>query len=91
MKWTLVLAILALTGCASSKPQISDFNGDSVKIKVYCGMAYECTRPRPEDLAHAEQMCATRGRKAQFASSINKPEMSGTVSVDAYEHLYICV
>lgn len=85
----LLAAIIA--GCASSQPQVSDFNGDTVRIKVYCGMAYECAKPRPEDLAQAQQICGTRSRTAQFASSVNKPEMSGSVAVDAYEHLYICV
>jgi hypothetical protein len=92
MGWIYIAgAALLIAGCASSKPQIAEFNGDSVKVKVYCGLAYDCTRPRPEDLAQAEQTCATRGRKAQFASSVNRAEYSGTVAVDTYEHLYICV
>lgn len=91
IRLSIALLSVTLVGCASSKPQISEFNGDSVKIKVYCGMAYECAKPRAEDLAQAEQTCAARGRKAQFASSINKVEMSGGIAVDTYEHLYLCV
>ena len=91
---TRLLALAAaalLTACASSTPQVSDFNGDSVRVKVYCGLAYDCTRPRAEDQAQAEQTCATRGRKAQYASSVNRMEPVGGTSVDTYEHLYICV
>jgi len=86
-----LFAAAALAGCASSVPQVADFNGDTVRVKVYCGLKYECTKPRPEDQAQAEKICALRGRKAQYASSVNKPEFQGGVSVDAYEHLYICV
>lgn len=84
-------AMVALAGCASSVPQVAEFNGDSVKVKVYCGVAMECTKPRPEDLAQANQTCATRGRKAQFASTAFREESGGSYSVSVADHLFICV
>lgn len=82
---------LALAGCASSAPMTSDFNGDSVKIKVACGLAYECQKPRPEDQAEANRICATRGRTAEFASTAPANVMSANgVMMENYEHLYIC-
>ncbi len=87
----LALSILALAGCASSVPQVAEFNGDSVKIKVYCGIAMECAKPRPEDLAQAQQTCASRQRTAQFASTSFRDETSGTYSVQLADHLYLCV
>jgi hypothetical protein len=87
----LALSILALAGCASSTPQVAEFNGDSVKVKVYCGLAMECTKPRPEDLAQAQQTYATRGRKAQFASTTFRDETSASYSVQVADHLFLCV
>lgn len=88
----LIVCALILTGCASSQPMVSDFNGDSVRVKVACGLDYACTKPRPEDLAQAEQMCASRSRKAQYASTASANVMSATgVMMENYEHLYVCV
>ena len=91
MRFVVPCLALALAACASSSPKVSDFNGDSVKVKVSCGMAYDCAKPRPEDEAEAQKTCALRGRKAQFASSINKPDYINGIMVDGYEHLYLCV
>lgn len=92
MAW-IYIAVLALLvgGCASSVPQVAEFNGDSVKVKVYCGVAMECTKPRPEDLAQANQTCATRNRKAQFASTTFREEAGGSYSVSVADHLFLCV
>jgi hypothetical protein len=88
----LIFSALAIAGCAtSSPPRVSGFNGDSVNVTVYCGMAFECSKPRPEDLAQAEKTCATRGRKAQFASTAFRDEVSGTIVTTAADHLYLCV
>lgn len=90
---SLAVAALALGGCASSKPMVSDFNGDTVKIRVACGMAYDCARPRPEDQAEATKICGTKGKAARFTSSLPAaPTYIGNgVAVDNWEHLYLCV
>lgn len=88
----LIPLALALAGCASSGPITSDFNGDSVKIKVACGLNYACQKPRPEDQAAADRLCSTRGRKAEYASTAPANVMSANgVMMENYEHLYICV
>jgi hypothetical protein len=92
MKRTCIaLLTVALAGCASSVPQVAEFNGDSVKVKVYCGVAMECTKPRPEDVAQANQTCATRQRTAQFASTTFREESGGSYSVSVADHLFLCV
>lgn len=92
MKRIIALAAVVLAGCATkTPPRVSDFNGDSVKVSVYCGMMYECAKPRPEDDAEAQKTCATRQRKAQFSSTSFKTETLGTVTANVAEHLYICV
>ena len=88
----LIPLALALAGCASSGPITSDFNGDSVKSKVACGLNYACQKPRPEDQAAADRLCSTRGRKAEYASTAPANVMSANgVMMENYEHLYICV
>jgi len=87
----LTLSILALAGCAASQPSILEFNGDSVKITVRCGMGADCYKPRVEDLAQADQTCGTRGRKAQFASTAMRTERAGDIDFAVADHLYICV
>lgn len=88
----LSLAALALTACASSAPMTSDFNGDSVTVKVACGLAYECQKPRAEDLAEANRICGTRGRRAEYASTAPANVVSSQgITMENYEHLYICV
>lgn len=93
MRKFCVVASLLLMGCASSKPMVSDFNGDSVKVRVACGLAYECMKPRPEDQAEADRICGTRGRKAQFASTVpgNTTNLATGVTMENYDHLYLCV
>ena len=86
----VIAAALLLAGCASSKPKVAEFNGDSVRLEVTCGLKFDCTKPRAKDQAKADKICATRGRKAQYTSTIDKPEPPGSVFF-AYEHLYICV
>lgn len=89
----LALAALALAGCASSKPMVADFNGDTVKIRVACGLAYDCVKPRPEDEAEARKICATKGKAARFTSSLPAAAtyLGNGVAVENYEHLYLCV
>ncbi len=92
MRKICVIASLLLMGCAtSSPPRVSDFNGDSVKVSVYCGIAMECAKPRPEDNAQAEKTCATRGREAQYSSTTFRTEATGNLATDVAQHLYICV
>lgn len=71
---------------------VSDFNGASVKVKVACGLNYECQKPRPQDAAEAARICGTKGKKAEYASTAPANVMSSTgVMMENYEHLYICV
>jgi hypothetical protein len=93
MRKICALATLFLMGCASSSPMVSDFNGDSVKVRVACGLAYECARPRPEDNAEAQRICGTKGKKAEFASTApaNLHNAATGVTMENYEHLYLCV
>ena len=86
----LIFATVTLGACAASQPMVSDFNGDSVKVTVRCGLGIECQKPRPEDLAQAEKTCAVRGRKAQFASTAFRTERSGDIDFSIADHLYIC-
>lgn len=70
---------------------VSEFNGDSVKVSVNCGLGPECQKPRPEDTAQAENTCATRSRKAQFASTTFRTVRNGDMNFYIADHLYICV
>ena len=91
MRKCIAIAAVVLAGCAASQPSISEFNGDSVKVTVRCGMGAECYKPRPEDLAQANQTCGTRGRTAQFASTAVRTERTGDINFSVADHLYICV
>jgi hypothetical protein len=92
MAWVYIAGVaLLIAGCAASPPAVSEFNGDSVKVTVHCGMGAECFKPRPEDLAQANQTCGTRGRTAQFASTATRTERSGDIDFSVADHLYICV
>jgi hypothetical protein len=92
MRKCIAIAAVVLAGCAtSSPPRVSDFNGDSVKVSVYCGIAMECAKPRAEDLAQANATCGTRGRNAQFASTNFRTETSVNYSTQVADHLYLCV
>ena len=88
----LVVVMFLLVGCASSSPpRVTDFNGNSVKVSVYCGIAMECSKPREEDLAQANSTCALQNKKAQFASTSFRTEASANFSTQVADHLYLCV
>lgn len=87
----IAVSVAILAGCASSPPQVSDFNGDSVKVTVHCGLGPDCYKPRLEDNAQADKTCAVRGRKAQFASTAIRTERTGNMDFNVADHLYICV
>lgn len=88
----IAVVAVALAGCAtSSPPRVSEFNGDSVRVSVYCGVAMECAKPRAEDLAQAQQTCGTRQRQAQFASTTFRTEPSMGYTTTIADHLYLCV
>ena len=93
MRKICVYATIFLMGCALAPPRVADFNGETVKIRVACGMAYDCVKPRPEDQAEANKICATKGKAARFTSSLPAAAtyLGNGVAVENYEHLYLCV
>lgn len=74
-------ALLLLAGC-ELPPAVSDFNGDSVKIRV--STFAEPARNTPATQAEANRICGTRGRSAEFTSIL--------YVTDAYKDLlYLCL
>ncbi len=92
--------VMALTGTAAGGPlprmiPIVGYvgAGAEVKVKVACGLNYECQKPRPQDAAEAQRICATKGKRAEFASTApaNVTNYATGVTMENYEHLYLCV
>lgn len=76
---------IVLSGClANPAPVVVDYNGSSVKVQQY-----QVVLPSEEDKAkikaEAERICATNGRRAEYASTVNDPRTTtGT-------HLFLCL
>jgi len=86
MKPLFALAsIITLSAClANPAPVIVDYNGSSVKVQQF-----QVVMPSEEDKAkikaEAERICATNGRRAEYASTVNDPRTTtGT-------HLFLCL
>ncbi|MBI1494081.1 hypothetical protein [Halocynthiibacter styelae] len=79
---TIMISATLLTGCVAttSPPVISDFNGDSVKL---------VTPMMAENLRKANEICGTRNRSAQYASTTTIE--SDIAFGEKAEHLYLCI
>ncbi|MDO5528830.1 MAG: hypothetical protein Q4F71_05455 [Paracoccus sp. (in: a-proteobacteria)] len=77
-----MLAAMALAAC--TPVAVSDFNGDSVKIQ-----SPDRNHDAAEVRGEAQRMCATRGRSAQYASTVERyaPQYYSTT----WDHLFVCV
>lgn len=84
-KLLMILPPFALAGClANPAPVVVDYNGSSVKVQQF-----QVTLPTEADKAlireEAQRICATDGRRAEYASTTNDPRTTtGT-------HLFLCL
>jgi hypothetical protein len=68
----MIATAATLSACVPANPIVSDFNGDSVKIVTDAFSDAEQAKAAAQ--VEAAKICATRGRKPQFASSMALPE-----------------
>lgn len=73
--------LVILAGCTPPAPVVSDFNGDSVKIQT---ISYSDDEIKAASQAEADRICATRGRTAEYTSTVTLPNYMA-------EHLYLCL
>ena len=77
-------ALIPLAACVPAEPVVSEFNGDSVRVRVG-QLSDEARRGGPRSQAEADGVCRTRGLRARYASTVpNDAEYYN-------EHLYLCV
>ncbi len=84
MKYITLVVFLALVGCAEPDPLVADFNGDSVKIQQSTALR-GANADDPKVIAEANKICATRKRRAEYASTLmNAGNYTAT-------HLFLCL
>jgi len=83
MRYLVIFAVCGLSACVPAEPIVSDFNGDSVKIQV--SQLSDEAEAGAKSLAEANRICGTRGRKAEYVSTLR--DSQNYVS----EHLYLCL
>lgn len=77
----LALALLALSACAPTV--VTEFNGDSVTVQS------QYAKVMPDVTAEAARICATKGLRAEYASTreVYAPQYAS----GAYAHLFLCL
>jgi hypothetical protein len=80
----LFLTALSVAGCANPDPVVSDYNGASVKI-TQTQVAALSDPTDPAIVNQAVRICATDGRKAEYASTVRNPNTSQAT------HLFLCL
>ena len=87
---TIMVSVTLLTGCVAttSPPVVSDFNGDSVKLVTPMMALLDKEAQMAENLRKANEICGTRNRSAQYASTTTIE--SDIAFGEKAEHLYLC-
>lgn len=88
---SLTFTTALLTGCVAttSVPVVSDFNGDSVKLVTPMMALLDKDAQMAENLQKANEICGTRNRSAQYASTTTIE--SDIAFGEKAEHLYLCI
>ncbi len=71
-----------LAACAPPTATVSDYNGASVKIQT--SQLADAAQTKANALTEANRICARNGKKAEYASTINKQDYTS-------EHLFMCL
>lgn len=82
MRLAALACLLALTACVIPEPVVSGFNGSSVTVQA-AGLE-PTSPPGPDEIAVANDACATAGKSARFASK-------RIVGDGRVEYLFLCV
>lgn len=78
----LTIVLLALGGCATPRPVVTEYNGASVKISV--PKAYAGKAPRPQDYTEAQRICSATQKRAEYASTFEDKKYS-------IDYLFLCL